>query len=158
MFEELNFEICKKNKKSRYWAFSVADGYLYLETGYGLQGVYLDTNIKNYRCPVSSVERFFKGIDELKIQSWPKAVPADYVPGKHVMGCDEHSWSITYKEQGKRNRRHIHGKGDFPRSSAALLFDPANEPSPEMERYERFLSLIASGSPDGDLYEWLEKE
>lgn len=115
MLEYLSFELCKENGESRCLkACNCEDGF-YLRTGQGYRGLYIAEGMKRYRCgnrlypSLVSVE-----LEELKIRKWPKAFPADYVPGKHLMGCDEGSWSLDYREEGYRNTRHIHGKGSFP--------------------------------------------
>ena len=74
----------------------------------------MSDHVKKYKLNSKSEVMISLLIEPLKIYTWPKAIPAGYVPGKHMMGCDIASWSIEYKEAEKKTMRHIYGKGAFP--------------------------------------------
>ena len=107
----ITLEICKINGESRYISYFHEDGSLFIRIGVGYEGEYAEDNIQLYSCPNSPYYKvFFKYIEKLKIYSWPKVIPEDYVPGKYMIGCDVDSWSLVYREVGKKRTRHIHGE------------------------------------------------
>lgn len=140
MIQYLSFEICKSTNESRYLKlFWKQDGFC-LEAASRYQGMYVIGNSRLFRCDQDSVELISRVIESLKIYGWPKAVPFNYVPGNHIMGCDTDSWSIDYKEFEKKTTRHIHGRGAFP----------------SVEPYSVFMERLAEVIPDG-IIAWLSE-
>lgn len=142
MIECLSFEMCKPNTKSRFIKIEVINNEVYLTKAHGSRGIYLEESVLHYCTSTQSLKPFLKILEELNISSWPKAFPKDYVPGRHLMGCDVDSWSIDYKEQGKKRTRHIHGKGSFP----------------DIYPYSNFLEFIDCIDPEQDWIEWVEAD
>ncbi|MCR5205376.1 MAG: hypothetical protein K6E47_09985 [Lachnospiraceae bacterium] len=142
MIEYLSFEMCKPNNASRYIKIEVGNNEVYLTEAYGSRGMYLEESVLRYCTSIQSVKSFLNLLNELKISSWPKAFPEDYVPSSHLLGCDVDSWSIDYRELGKKRTRHIHGKGLFPDNSP----------------YNRFLEYIDCIVPEQDWLEWIEND
>lgn len=139
MIDYLLFEICKSDNKSRYFKFTLVDDSMFLETSFGLRGMYDSNGIKTYRCPFEFAQLMSSKIEPLKISSWPRKFPVDYVSGNPIMGCDPFSWSIDYRENGKKNTCHIRGKGDFP----------------NIHPYDLFLLILNQILPEKDLIRWL---
>ncbi len=142
MIQYLTFEQCKTDNKSRYFGLFLKGGDLYFETAVGYRGMYIAGNSNVYRCTTDSAQLISAMIGALKIYTWPKAIPSDYVPGEHLMGCDVDSWTIDYKEVEKKTARHIYGKGSFP----------VEEP------YSNFIKYFVSIVPDKNLKEWLQSD
>lgn len=147
MIDFLNFELCKANGRSRFIKIKIKEDGVYLTTAYGYKGMYLEDSFTYYRSPVQSAWLISVMFEDLKIGSWPKAIPADYVPGKYLIGCDTDSWSLHYREQGKKRTRHIHGRGPLPKEPPFYEFIKSiNHISPERD----WLKWIAE---DGDAHE-----
>ena len=130
MLAYLAFEYCKETEESHGFTLYLGeDGYYYLQTNHGRRGIYICTDefVKNYRIAGEHLVPFYRTLEAMKIYSWKKAYPPDYVPEAHLMGCDVGSWFLDYRECGKRITRHIHGKGDimetFPETPLLALFD-----------------------------------
>ena len=98
-------------------------------TSHGRRGIYICTDefVKNYQIAGEHLIPFYRTLEAMKIYSWKKTYPSDYVLGDHLMGCDIGSWSLDYRECDKRIMRHIYGKGDimetFPKTPLLALFD-----------------------------------
>lgn len=130
MLEYLSFEYCKESEESHAFTLILGDdGYYHLRNNHGRRGIYAfdRDHMKDYRIEVEKLKPIIHEIEQMKIYSWRKAYPSDYVPGNHLMGCDVGSWSLDYSECEKRTTRHIHGKGSlletFPKPSSLLFFD-----------------------------------
>jgi hypothetical protein len=141
MVESLCFEICKPDQRSRYICIEVDEDGVYLSTAFGHRGMYAEDAALHYRASLRWASRISDYLRLLKIYSWPKSVPSDYVPGKHMLGCDDDSWSLDYKEMEKSNTRHIHGKGSMP----------------DISPYSDFIQFIDRISPDQDWLEWIDR-
>ena len=139
MIEYLSFELCKPNKISRFIRIKVEENGVYLTTAYGYEGMYLENSFVHYHSPIQSAWLMSLMFEDLKIGSWPKAIPADYVPGRHMIGCDVNAWSLDYREQGKKRTRHIRGKGSFP----------------DTPPFDEFLKCINHVSPERDWLKWI---
>ncbi|MBR2788575.1 MAG: hypothetical protein IKD94_05370 [Erysipelotrichaceae bacterium] len=141
MIEYLCFELCKPDKRSRFIEIEVDEEGVYLTTAYGNQGMYLEDAFVRYHSPIQLAWLISGLLKDLKISTWPKAIPEDYVPEKHLIGCDVDAWSLDYREQGKKRTRHIHGKGSFP----------------DTPPYEGFLECIDHIAPERDWLKWLNE-
>ena len=142
MIQYLSFERCKPNSESRYFKlFRKQDGY-YLEIAAGRRGMYIVGNGQIYKCGSDSIDVISKLIEPLKIYGWPKSVPSDYVPEDHIMGCDEDSWSLDYKEVERKTTRHVRGRGEFP----------------DVEPYCGFFNRLSKVIPDKELMEWFTED
>ena len=139
MIDYLSCEICKSDNTSRFYKFTLDDDNLFLETSLGLRGMYNSNGIQTYRCSFKYAQIISSKIEPLKISSWPRRFPNDYVPGNPIMGCDPFSWSIDYRESGKKNTCHIRGKGNFP----------------DDYPYDLFLIILNQTLPEKDLIRWL---
>ena len=140
LLDELSFGFCADNGKTRSIEISLVSDKLYVKAETGLNGLFIyarDEKIKRYR--ILDKECFSRKLNGLSIYKWPKAIPEDYVPGNHLMGCDKGSWHLSYKELGKKTFRHIHGKGAFP----------------ETPPYIVLLQILNKVDPDHDLMEWV---
>lgn len=146
MIEYLSYERCKANNKSRYFKLFRDQNGFYIELAAGYRGMYVAGNNKLYQCKPDSVELITKLISELieplKIYTWPKAIPTDYVPGKHLMGSDEDSWSLEYKETEKKTTKHIRGRGSFP----------------DTDPYRNFYDCIRNVIPDEQFMDWFVED
>lgn len=145
MIEYLAFQVCKEDSSSRYIKFFKKGDKFFLETAEGVRGMYIiskNDSEKIYRCDESSARIISSLIEPLKLYGWPKTVPSDFVPTNAIMGCDEYSWSLDYKEVEKKTMRHIRGKGSFPKES------------PYKEFYRLFIRTI----PDQEMKEWFLEE
>lgn len=142
MIEYLGFELCKPNKRSRFIKIEVEDDGVYLTTAYGYHGMYLEDAFVRYHSPIQSAWLISGLLKDLKINTWPKAIPSDYVPGKYLIGCDVDAWSLDYREQGKKRTRHIRGKGSFPKTPP----------------FEGFLECIDHIAPERDWLKWLGED
>ena len=141
MVDRVTLEICKKNGESRYISYFHIDESLFVRIGIGFEGAYGEDNIHTYSCADSPYYTvFFKDMENLKIYSWPKTIPEDYTPGKHMIGCDVDSWSLIYHEAGKKRTRHIQGQ-------FAYL---------ETEPYITLVRLLDAASPEKWL-QWLDE-
>lgn len=114
MVQFFSFELCRPDQKSEYIKIYREPDGVYLETAYGIRGIYMSDHAKKYKLDPISEDTISLLMESLKIYTWPKAIPFGYGPGKHMMGCDDTSWSIEYKETEKKTMRHIYGKGAFP--------------------------------------------
>ena len=145
MIQYLAFQVCKEDSSSRYIKFFKKNDEYFFETTSGFRGMYFmldhDTT-RMYRCAESSARLISDLLEPLKIYGWPKAIPSDFVPTDAILGCDDFSWSIDYKEEEKKNMRHIHGKGEFPKE------DP----------YKSFYRLFTRTIPDQELKDWFLKD
>ena len=142
MIEYLSYERCKANNKSRYFKlFRDQDGF-YMEIGAGYRGMYIVGKNQLYQCQSDSIEPITELISELieplKIYTWPKTFPTDYVPGNHIMGSDEDSWSLEYKETEKKTTKHIRGRGSFP----------------DADPYRKFYDFLCNVIPDEEFADW----
>lgn len=142
MIEYLSFELCKPNERSRFIEIEVEKDDVYLTTAYGYHGIYIDDSIHIFHSPIQSAWLISGLLKDFKINTWPKTIPADYVPEKHIMGCDADAWSLNYREQGKKRTRHIFGKGPFP----------------NMPPYDGFLECINLIAPERDWLKWIDED
>ena len=144
MLQHLGFEFCKESGESVGMTLYLSDdGYYYLKNSFGFRGIYIcdADHVKNYRLKAEYLIGLSGALERLKLYSLKKAYPSDYIPGNHLIGCDEGSWSLDYKESEKRITRHIHGKGDFP-------------PVPP---FSDLLHLLDSLFPEVHFKEWLKE-
>ena len=140
LLDEISFEFCAESDETKHINISLDSDDLYVRSERGLRGMYIykrGEQVMRYR--ILDKEGLSRKLNGLCIYKWPKAFPSDYVPEDHLMGCDTGSWSISYKEIGKKTSRHIHGKGPFPKS----------------EPYLNLLQILNNVDPDHDLMEWV---
>ncbi len=142
LIEYLCFEVCKPNNDSRFLKICIDDDSVFLSTAFGLRGTYIEDSVLTYQSSYESARLISGMLKDLKINTWPKVVPADYVPGDHLLGCDTDSWSLDYKEKGKKRTRHIRGKGSLP----------------DYSPYNDFLECIDQIAPGNDWIEWIGKD
>lgn len=150
MVEFISFELCKNDGQSKYIKYFKRDNDFYLETASGFQGMYiilnnrpdLDSNERLYRLSESSARLVSDLMESLKIYSWPKSIPSGYTPSDRIIGSDEDTWSLDYKEEEKKTTRHIRGKGPFPTESP----------------YKEFYRLFTRTIPDQETKDWFLKE
>ena len=150
MVDFIYFELCKADGSSRYIKFFNEEGDYYLETASGFQGMYIvfndnvdmESNTKMYSVDKASAKLITKLVESFKVYCWPKSIPKDYTPRDRIIGCGEETWSLDYKELEKKNTRHIHGKGAFPKDNPYKSF------------YEIFIRII----PDIETKEWFLEE
>ena len=141
MVERVTLEICKLNGESRYISYFHEEDNLFIKVGIGYEGAYPEQNIHAYACQNNPYySSFLNYVEKLKIYSWPRAIPKDYVPGKYMIGCDTDSWSLVYKEKEKKRFCRIHGKGAYPQT----------------EPYITLVRLLDAGSPEKWL-QWLDE-
>lgn len=138
MVEYLVFELCKPDGESRCITIQNKNGSLYLDISIGNRGLYISTNIVSYHCGGDSEKLISSLLEPSKPYTWPRVIPSDYTPGKHIMGSDIDSWSLEYKEVEKKTTRHIRGKGDIP----------TDEP------YSSFVDNLMKIIPDRETVEW----
>ena len=138
--DDLSFGFCAENGETRSIEISLDLDKLYVSTKNGFKGLFaydIGEKIKRYR--ILDIECFSRKINGLNIYKLPKAIPSDYKPEKHFMGCSAGTWYLSYKELGKKTTRHIQGKGSFPDSSP----------------YIDLLRILNKVHPDQNLMEWV---
>ncbi len=146
MIEYLSFEYCNKNNESHAFElrFIMTAQKYYLHTEHGTQGFYIHPADHNTCYSISSdkLKSISDVIESMKIYSWNKSYPSDYKPSDRIMGCDTGTWSLYYKECGKRTTRHIFGKGSILETF----------PKPML------LTMFATFFPDFNFREWILSE
>ena len=144
MVEYISFELCKADGDSKYIKIFERSGEYYLELKSGVNGIYIidrkniDVDINLYCCPRYSVKLISSLLESLKIYGWSKTIPSDYVPSNRIIGSDDGTWTLDYKERGKKTMRHIRGKGEFPKE----------------EPYISFYRLFINAIPSEEVKEW----
>ena len=141
MIQYLSFEICKENGQSQYIKLYTEEDDYYLELAAGKNGMYINDSILLYKCrneSLESIEYIAMMIGTLRIYSWPKYIPADYIPRNRIIGCDGNTWSLDFKELEKKTTRHIRGKGEIP------------EESPYIDLFKYLMQIL----PDEEFKEW----
>ena len=134
MIQYLAFELCKSNEQSRYIKLFSRNDSFYIKSAVGSNGAYLLDCINRYHCPNETARIISSVIDSLKIYSWPKTIPSDYIPSDRIIGWDTNTWSLDFKEPKKKYARHIFGKGAFPKE----------------ESYRFFMNIVARFVPDNE--------
>lgn len=141
ILDKLSFVFCAENGDTRSInIFFASDNNLYLLSEKGYMGLFIypkEYRITRYK--ILDANGFSRKLNGLQIYKWPKAFPAEYVPEKYLMGCDTGSWSLSYKEIGKKTTRHINGKGSFPD------FSPYND----------FLFILNKVDPNQNIKTWI---
>ncbi len=140
LVDELSFTFCTESGETKHMHISLDYDRLYLKKEIGLKGLFFEVCGENTtRYIIPDKESFSRKINGLNIYKWPKSFPTDYVPSEHLIGCDQGTWGLTYKEIGKKTTRHIYGKGAFPISSP----------------YVGLLRILNKVDPDHEIMNWV---
>ena len=141
MVEKIAFEYNDANDNSRCIGLSLNDDQYIFKTGRGRNGLYDCAGFTRYSCPAADLEQFNTQIKLAKIYSWRKGYPIGYVPRRRLMGSDESTWSLTYKETDKKVYRTIFGTaGNYPNEWITMI------------------SCLAQIAPTEDINSWLIDE
>ena len=114
MIEKLIFEYCKENGSSQLIDLELNDDEYILKIASGHNGMYLDSCFKYYKCTAANLKPITDSLKALNINKWSRYYPATYRPRNRLLGSDSNTWTLHYKENGKKIFRHVNGYGCYP--------------------------------------------
>ena len=131
MIEKLIFEYCKENGSTKLIDLELNDDEYILKIASGYNGMYLGSCFKYYKCTAANLKPITDSLKALNIYKWRRYYPSTYRPRNRLLGSDSNTWTLHYKESGKKVFRHVNGHGCYP------------------PQWEQFIQYLSAMLPDG---------